>query len=40
MQVGIDVEITKDILDEYGRNSITLSLINEGVYYADFSSEK
>ncbi|MBZ8173799.1 NgoFVII family restriction endonuclease [Staphylococcus cohnii] len=40
MQVELDVEITKDILDEYGRSSITLSLINEGVYYADFSIEK
>ncbi|RIP34968.1 NgoFVII family restriction endonuclease [Staphylococcus gallinarum] len=40
IQVSIDEEITKDILDEYGRNSITLTLINEGVYYADFSSEK
>ncbi|PTE31462.1 restriction endonuclease PLD domain-containing protein [Staphylococcus equorum] len=40
LKIGIDVEITKEILDEYGRNSITLSLISEGVYYADFSNNK
>lgn len=37
MGVDIDEEITMDTLEEYGRNTITLSLIEEGVYYADFS---
>lgn len=40
LNVDIDIKITKDILDDYGRNSITLSLISEGVYYADFSIKK
>lgn len=39
IQVGIDVEVKKETLDKYGRSSITLSLIVEGVYYANFSSE-
>ncbi|MCJ1785275.1 restriction endonuclease PLD domain-containing protein [Mammaliicoccus sciuri] len=39
--VGISEEITKATLDTYGRNTITLSLLEEGIYYADFSvSEK
>ena len=38
-RLGVDVDdrITKEILDNYGRNTITLSLIAEGVYFADFS---
>ena len=35
--VDIDDRITKEMLDKYGRNTITLSLIGEGVYFADFS---
>ena len=35
--VPIDYLITMDDLNKYGRNNITLSLIEEGVYYADFS---
>lgn len=39
--VGINEEITKVTLDAYGRNTITLSLLEDGIYYADFSvSEK
>lgn len=37
MQIDIDTKITKSILNKYGRNTITLTLIEEGVYYADFS---
>lgn len=40
LNVGVDDEITMDILEEYGRDTITLSLIEEGVYYADFSVQK
>ncbi|AYG01626.1 restriction endonuclease PLD domain-containing protein [Lactococcus allomyrinae] len=35
--VNIDDEITMKTLELYGRDTITLSLIEEGVYYADFS---
>lgn len=35
--VGINEEITKATLDSYGRNTITLSLLEDGIYYADFS---
>jgi len=35
--VGIDDEITIETLQKYGRDTITLSLIEEGLYYADFS---
>ncbi|WP_426551754.1 restriction endonuclease PLD domain-containing protein [Bacillus pumilus] len=35
--VGIDEVITYETLYRYGRTTITLSLIEEGVYYADFS---
>ncbi|HCT0397288.1 TPA: NgoFVII family restriction endonuclease, partial [Staphylococcus pseudintermedius] len=35
--VSIDEEITKATLDAYGRNTITLSLVEDGIYYADFS---
>ena len=37
LNVGVDEIITKQILEEYGRTSITLSLVGEGVYFADFS---
>ena len=37
LKVGVDDEITMDILEKSGRDTITLSLIEEGVYYADFS---
>lgn len=30
--------ITRQILERYGRNSITLSLIQPGIYFADFST--
>lgn len=39
MKVGVDDLITMNTLKSYGRNTITLSLIEEGVYYADFSVE-
>lgn len=35
--VKVDEVITIDTLKGYGRDTITLSLIDEGVYYADFS---
>ncbi len=39
MRLGVPVDhlITMEDLNNYGRNDITLSLIEEGVYYADFS---
>ena len=37
LDVNVDDLITKEMLDNYGRNTITLSLIGEGVYFADFS---
>lgn len=37
LEVGVDDEITYETLKNYGRTTITLSLIEEGVYYADFS---
>lgn len=40
LNVGVDEIITKQILEEYGRTSITLSLVGEGVYFADFSVDK
>lgn len=38
-RLGVSVNhlITMEDLENYGRNNITLSLIEEGVYYADFS---
>ncbi|MDP4469172.1 restriction endonuclease PLD domain-containing protein [Staphylococcus hyicus] len=38
-RLGIDIDdvINKDLLNNYGRDTITLSLIEEGIYYADFS---
>lgn len=38
-RLGIDVNqlITMEILQNYGRTDITLSLIEQGVYFADFS---
>lgn len=35
--VPVDYLITMDDLNNYGRTDITLSLIEEGIYYADFS---
>lgn len=35
--VEVDEEITYETLQNYGRTTITLSLIEEGVYYTDFS---
>ena len=35
--VGLTEEITMETLRAYGRNTVTLSLVGEGVYYADFS---
>ncbi|KOY81812.1 NgoFVII family restriction endonuclease [Lysinibacillus macroides] len=37
LNVEIDDAITMETLENYGRNTITLSLIEDGVYYADFS---
>lgn len=37
LNVGIDDIITMDTLINYGRVTITISLIDEGIYYADFS---
>lgn len=38
-RLGVPVNhlITMEDLNKYGRNTITLSLIEEGIYYADFS---
>lgn len=38
LNVGVDEAITMEILENYGRDTITLSLIEEGLYYADFST--
>lgn len=35
--VGVDEIITMDTLRKYGRDTLTLSYIEQGVYYADFS---
>lgn len=35
--IGLTDVITMETLENYGRTTITLSLIEEGVYYADFS---
>lgn len=35
--VDVDQEITIDTLKKYGRDTVTLSRIEEGIYYADFS---
>lgn len=35
--VGVDELITMETLENYGRTTITLSLIEEGIYSADFS---
>ena len=37
LNVDIDEAITMETLENYGRDTITLSLIEEGLYYADFS---
>ena len=37
LNVDIDEVIKMSTLEDYGRTTITLSLIEEGVYYADFS---
>lgn len=37
MNIGIDELITIQTLQNYGRTTITLSLIEKGVYFADFS---
>lgn len=38
-RLGVDIneEITIETLQNYGRDTVTLSLIEEGLYYADFS---
>ena len=38
--VTIDHKITIDDLENYGRDTVTLSLIDEGIYYCDFSTNK
>ncbi|WP_289092641.1 restriction endonuclease PLD domain-containing protein [uncultured Streptococcus sp.] len=38
--IGINELITMETLSTYGRNTISLSLIGDGVYYAEFSVEK
>ena len=38
LDVGIDDVISMNTLEKYGRDNITLSLIDEGIYYADFST--
>lgn len=40
LNVSLKEEITIDTLHNYGRDTITLSLIEDGVYYADFSIKK
>lgn len=35
--IGLTDLVTMEVLEAYGRTTITLSLIEEGVYYADFS---
>lgn len=40
LDVDIDEKITLKTLNAYGRETITLSLIEDGVYYADFSVTK
>lgn len=37
LNIGLTELITMDTLNNYGRTTITLSLIDEGIYYADFS---
>lgn len=37
LNVPISHKITMEDLNKYGRNTITLSLIEDGIYYADFS---
>ena len=37
LNVGVNHQITCEDLEKYGRTYISLSLIDEGVYYADFS---
>lgn len=37
LNVGLKELITMDTLERYGRSTITLSLVENGVYYADFS---
>ena len=41
-RIGVDVKhtITKADLKRYGRTSIDISLIGEGIYYLDFSVNK
>ncbi|MFV8210753.1 restriction endonuclease PLD domain-containing protein [Streptococcus pluranimalium] len=39
LDIGVDEIITKEMLEDYGRTTITLSLIGDGVYYADFSKK-
>lgn len=38
-RLGVEVDdlITTEVLEKYGRKTVTLSLIEEGVYYVDFS---
>lgn len=38
LNVGLNDKITYETLQKYGRTTITLSLIEEGVYFADFSA--
>ncbi|WP_409026156.1 NgoFVII family restriction endonuclease [Gallibacterium anatis] len=37
LNVDLETPITMEILENYGRTSITLSLVENGVYFADFS---
>lgn len=37
LNVEVNHQITCEVLEKYGRNYITLSLIDDGIYYADFS---
>lgn len=37
LDVPLTDAITMDVLEKYGRDTLTLSLIDEGIYYADFS---
>ena len=37
LSIGLTDIITMETLENYGRTTITLSLIEEGIYYADFS---
>lgn len=40
LKIDVDEQITMSTLNQYGRDTITLSLISDGIYYADFSVKK